>query len=132
MKRTRIAPVSRKRKIAIPKRTELRLTQLSRQPMCEGLIDGCNNQATDVHELINRSQRSSSWLEPDLFVSLCRPCHRFVTDNPKWAKDHYFTLSAWQYIVSELKDAAWRYRNDRFECKSKTCKVSHLPPAESA
>ena len=125
MKRSRIKPVSQKRSEAIPKRQELRQAQLTRKSLCEARIATlCQIGATDVHKLINRSQRSTAWLEPELFVSLCRKCHSWVTQNPKWANRHGLSLSAWQYepkIIAQAKQV-------RTKCNEKDCVIDHMEP----
>ena len=122
MKRSRINPVSKKRRDAIPQRKALRDEQLRRQPQCQaGLID-CRCTATDVHEIINRSQRSTSWLEPEYFLSLCRPCHHWVTTHPLWSKHHGFTLSAYQHRLEWVEAA----RRARAACRNQACLFDHL------
>lgn len=122
MKRSRINPVSKKRREQIPQRSALREAQLRRRPDCEARLSNCTRKATDVHEIINRSQRSTSWLEPELFVSLCRSCHQWVTEHPLWSKRHGFTLSA-VHSDSEHLDAA---ANARVTCRDQQCEHDHV------
>ena len=123
MKRTSIRRVSQKRWAQIPERQELRQIQLVGAPNCEAKIEGvCEIHATDVHELINRSQMRNSWLTPELFVSLCRPCHHFVTVYPLWAKKHGYTLSSWQYAPFNIEKA----QRIRGKCRDKTCTKDHM------
>jgi hypothetical protein len=123
MKRSRINPVSKKRSEAIPERQELRRIQLSRKPHCEARIDNiCQRRATDVHEVINRSQRSTAWLEPELFVSLCRSCHAMVTINPDFANRHGLHLSSWQFNEETMTLAA----QIRGQCTNPACTVNHM------
>jgi hypothetical protein len=123
VKRTSIRRISQKRWAKIPERQNLRAVQLAQSPRCEAALDDiCEHRAVDVHEIVNRSQRSTSWLEPDLFVSLCRPCHRWVTAHPLWSKKHGYTLSNWQAKPYYL-DAARRARQD---CTDPRCTDDHL------
>jgi hypothetical protein len=122
MKRSRISPMSKKRREALPQRQALRAEQLRHTPRCEAALHDCDKQACDVHEVINRSQRSTAWLEPEYFVSLCRPCHHWVTTNPLWSKQHGYTLSAYQYRPEWVAAA----KRARATCASKTCLFDHL------
>ena len=122
LKRSRINPVSKKRRKAIPERQRLRAEQLSQSPWCEACLDGCKLTASDVHEVINRSQRSTSWLESQFFVSLCRNCHAWVTTHPIWSRHHGYTLSAYQ-SEQEWLDRAERARK---LCRDQTCMIDHV------
>jgi hypothetical protein len=115
-------PVSAKRAAQIPERRRLREQQLLTHPLCEARIDGlCGRRATDVHELINRSQRATAWLEPELFVSLCRSCHGYVTTQPLWARKHGLNLQSWAGNV-EIE----RARSVRGVCKDRSCMTDHM------
>jgi len=121
MKRSPINRMSLKRKVENGFRKDLRDNQLRAQPLCEAKIENlCGRRATDVHEIINRSQRSTSWLEPDLFVSLCRQCHSYVTTHPLWARKHALSLASWR--TAEDVEAA---RKIRGLCKKKDCTTDH-------
>ena len=123
MKRTSIRRASQKRSEAIPERQELRRIQLSRKGLCEARIALlCQKRATDVHEVINRSQRGTAWLEQELFVSLCRACHRWVTDEPLWSRRHGLSLSSWQ-AQPEMIARATQLRGN---CTNRTCSVDHM------
>lgn len=114
-------PISPKRRSQIQYRQTLRLQHLSEMPWCEvGLAGHCRVTATDVHEIINRSQRSTAWLEPDLFVSACRPCHAWITGRPLWAQRHGYHLKSWQHHRVE------RAREIRGTCRDKECTLDHL------
>jgi len=122
MKRSRINPVSKKRREQIPLRQDLRRSQLIRKPQCEARLVDCQRKATDVHEVINRSQRSTSWLEPELFLSLCRSCHKWITEHPLWSRHHGFTLSSYQNDEASLSAAA----HVRGVCGDRKCLIDHL------
>ena len=115
-------PISNKRQSQMAERKKLREHQLSVRPLCEAKIhDLCQGRATDVHEIINRSQRSTSWLEPDLFVSLCRHCHSYATTHPLWARKHGLSLQSWAHDIDVVRAASVRGF-----CKDRTCTVDHM------
>ena len=114
--------ISTKRLAQMSERKKLREHQLSQRPLCEAQIDAiCGRRATDVHEIINRSQRSTSWLEPALFVSLCRHCHSYVTTHPLWARKHGLSLQSWAHDIDVV-----RASSVRGFCKDHTCTVDHM------
>ena len=82
------------------KQTGLRRTlvahHLEMTPYCEASLIGlgCSLVASDVHEIVPRGRRPGAHLDPELFVSLCRICHRWVTDRPDWANRHGLLLGA--------------------------------------
>ena len=98
----------------------LRLEYLSKNPRCQARLQGCWGAAHEVHEVINRSQRSTSWLEPDKFVGLCSSCHGWVTTHPTWANGHGYTLLQGQH--HELEAA----REARSACHDRGCAEHHL------
>lgn len=51
-------------------------------------------QATEVHELKSRA-RGGSITDPDNCVPLCHECHRWVTENPKQAREDGWLLNSW-------------------------------------
>lgn len=77
-------------------RSECRESVLFRsQGRCEANLGGmCTQRATDVHERLTRA-RGGSIYDPDNCVALCRPCHRYITDNPKWSDEEGWTLNSW-------------------------------------
>ena len=120
--RKAIKRVSDKRSAKIPERQALRADQLRRKPRCEARLQGCMAEATDVHEIVNRSQDAEAWLKPHLFLSLCRPCHHWVTTHPIWARHHGYTLSRVHDDPQHL-DAAARARA---RCASPKCMNDHM------
>lgn len=89
-------PVSKKRRKEAPLRRALVDQHLSITPYCEATLVGldCTFEASDVHEVIPRGRRPGAHLDPELFVSLCRNCHTWLTGNPSWATRHGYMLSA--------------------------------------
>jgi hypothetical protein len=49
--------------------------------------------------------RASCWLEPELCLGMCRPCHRWVTEHPRHAQELGLALAGWQ-VEARLKDLA--------------------------
>lgn len=94
MKRSRIKPVSAKRRSITKARRETRERVLERDKFaCQAQIPGCSFHATDVHELKSRA-RGGSILEDANCISLCRTCHAWITEHPKWATERGFLLHA--------------------------------------
>ena len=96
MKRSPIAPMSAKRRAALPARAEVRETVLERdeyrcqfwtrvyasgKPVPLDAPIACGGPL-DVHEIIPRSAWPDGWLVVDNCVTLCRRAHEWVTDNP--------------------------------------------------
>lgn len=99
-----IKPLSDRAKAKGRKRKTLREAFLTTHPRCEA----CGVPATDVHEIIRRSQTKDAELRPELFISLCRPCHTFFTDNPAKGHEGGFVLWGWEDSPDNLDIAASR------------------------
>lgn len=124
MKRSPLRPISAKRRAEGDLRRELRVEQLNREPYCEANAEGCRHLASDVHEIVRRSQRPGAHLEPALFVSLCRPCHAWVTTHPVWAMHHGYALHQWEATDDNLEKAR-RLRHPS-ACRDKRCMDDHM------
>lgn len=97
LKRTSgLKKVSKKRSKDNTLRRVLVRQHLELTPYCEASLIGlgCTLQATDVHEIVPRGRRPGAQLEPELFCSLCRICHSWVTTHPDWADRHGLMLGA--------------------------------------
>lgn len=96
LKRTGLRPVSKKRLALRGKRDKVRDQVLERdQNACQaGILGLCTYHATDVHEILTRG-RGGSIYDPDNCISLCRSCHTYITDNPKWAEENGFIIPSW-------------------------------------
>lgn len=100
MKRTRLRRVtplrrmSKKRQRMAPLRRALVAQLLETYPWCQRCFV---KRAVDCHELKNRSQGGDP-LDPTGIATLCRPCHTWVTDNPKAAHDEGWTRWSWEDI----------------------------------
>lgn len=83
----RLAPVSKRRRAALPTRAEVRRQVLARDGGCVarryGWTDRCwhpADEATlDVHEVVPRGRWRAGWLVPDNCVTLCRKHHDRAT-----------------------------------------------------
>lgn len=68
---------------------------LAEHPWCQARIEGvCVGRAVDVHELWRRSQ-GGDILNPDEQITACRPCHEWVTREPR--KAEALRLSRWRW-----------------------------------
>jgi len=96
VKPTRLRQISAKRAKSLPLRRKLVKAHLEETPYCEATLlgIGCTFTATDVHEVISRGRRPGAELTPELFVSLCRVCHTWLTGEPSWAERHGYALHA--------------------------------------
>lgn len=97
LKRTKgLNKVSSKRRKETPVRRVLVEQHLSLTPYCEATLIGlgCSIIASDVHEIVPRGRRPGAHLDPELFVSLCRKCHSWVTTHPDWSERHGLMLGA--------------------------------------
>ena len=120
MKRSRPKPMSQKRLAELPLRKKVREAVLERDEyLCQiGLFPTCSRHATDVHEILTRA-RGGSTTDPDNCISLCRGCHRFITENTKWGEQHGFVLPSWagvpEIVAAARARAVWISGLDRLE-----------------
>ena len=124
MKRSPIRPVSAKRQASNKVRARLVARQLDKFPTCQAGLEGCSGRALDVHEIIQRSARPGAQLDAGLFLSLCRFCHSYITDQWSFAWNHGYVLRGWQdsrgWIV-----VADRLRHDHC-ARDKKCNELHM------
>jgi len=102
-----VRPVSKKRAAQAGARADCREAVLARDHLCRGHgltpVD-CRTVPSEVHELGRGAYRSSCFLEPELCIALCRPCHRWVTEHPILAQERGLALAGWE-IERLLKEA---------------------------
>lgn len=92
-RRTRLRPVSDKRRAIQRQRRELVDRVLTTRPRCEvgDIIRGtdrihpCHIWATDVHEPLTRA-RGGSIIDEDNTLSVCRSCHDWIHHHPSEAQ----------------------------------------------
>lgn len=113
MKRSRIKPVSdKRRKVNADRRELIKDIIKERGPLCEAQIPiVCTGLASDAHEVLTRARAGSDkWLlTPENILLLCRQCHTFITENDAWSKENGFLISWSVNIMADL-EAAFRAR----------------------
>jgi len=120
LRRSQLSPISKKRKDKMKTRRYLVEAQLWNHPHCQR----CGLGAVDVHEIINRSQTKDAELRPELFLSLCRPCHSWITTNPRKSKAHGFALPPWMDDPRGLLHAA---KHRKLPCaNNNNCEDDHI------
>lgn len=88
-RRTRLSPMSKKRRKVSVARRDFVADILSRRTRCEAgsLIRShdtqhrCFGYSTDVHEVLTRA-RGGDILDPDNVRAICRRCHDWIHDHP--------------------------------------------------
>lgn len=124
MKRSPLRAKSKKRTADDRTRRNLVEDYLEEHWACGAKLPLCGVKATDVHELVNRSQLPGAQLIPELFLGLCRRCHSHITTHPRWAHAHGFLLHAWDYEQHGIAAliAAQEARNT---CRDISCPYDH-------
>lgn len=85
-------PRSKKMESLYVERRKIVAELLRSQPLCER----CSSAyATDVHEIKTRA-RGGSILDKENLACLCRPCHTWVTQNPKLALEQGWLKNSWE------------------------------------
>src|SRR4029077_18671490 len=80
-----IRRVSKVRRTRLTKYAELRLAFLRERLYCEV----CKTKvSTQVHHLAGRQGQKLTYFEH--CIAVCFGCHRFIHDNPKWARENGF------------------------------------------
>ena len=69
----------------------LRLKKLSETPDCEAKLGGCTVKAEEIHHNAGRVQWRYVYLP--WFLSICRSCHDFATENSEQAIELGISLS---------------------------------------
>ncbi len=98
MKRTRLKPVSDKRRARLNLRRQTRNHVLQRdQYVCQARhAPGDCAGVLDVHEKIRRSQWAAGIYDVDNCVTVCRRHHEWITGNPQAAHDLGLVLWSWE------------------------------------
>lgn len=78
-RRTRIKPMSDKRRAQVGPRQDVVAAVLAAHPFCQAR--GCRKRSTDCHEPGKRSQ-GADILDPEQCLALCRDHHRWAHLNP--------------------------------------------------
>ena len=93
MKRTRLSPISNKRKKELAEYRKVREQFLHDNRMCEaglifainGVETGCTKEATQVHHVAKR--RGKMLCDTSKFVATCHACHMYLESNKKLARE---------------------------------------------
>ncbi len=63
--------------------------------ICEATIpEICSGVPSDIHEIKTRGRGGNYWNDQENVLALCRPCHSFITTNPKWSLANGFVVHA--------------------------------------
>lgn len=80
-----IAPVSKKRQVAMDEYSKKRLAFLALHPSCQAKLVSCTGKATDVHHKAGRV--GDNYLNMNTWLAACRSCHSWIETNPVEAKE---------------------------------------------
>jgi len=70
--------------------TKLRRKFMEANPICNAALHCCSGLSTDVH---HKKGRGEYHLVVDTWLSVCRPCHNWIEENPDEAKELGFSES---------------------------------------
>jgi len=90
MKRSPLRKVSKKRSKELREYSKLRKEFLKRRPYCEIFEACCTRIATTIHHMNHRE--NLRLLDKSWWLPACLPCHRFITDQPAYARANGFTI----------------------------------------
>jgi 5-methylcytosine-specific restriction endonuclease McrA len=95
---------SKKREKEYVLRREIVEQMLATHPYCQacaafarfdGKVTFINNPATDIHEIVRRSQ-GGSILDNSNLLAVCRPCHNRIGNHPQLAFDLGLARHGWE------------------------------------
>jgi hypothetical protein len=86
-----IAPVSKKRQVAMDEYSKRRIAFLALHTTCQAKIPGCTALSSDVHHKIGRT--GDNYLNMNTWLAVCRSCHTWIETNPVEAKELGFSES---------------------------------------
>lgn len=87
LKRTRLNPVSKKRRVQNKEYSKVRTAYIAEHPRCEICTNG---RSTDIHHKIGRWGERLA--DDTFFMALCRECHEQIHKNPTWAYANGYLL----------------------------------------
>lgn len=90
--KSRLKPVSARRKVELRRYSELRKEYLEAHPMCMLTTKGirCPMQTTDIHHLAGRNGKRLT--DFSKVIGLCRQHHAFCHSNPAWARQNGYLI----------------------------------------
>lgn len=102
-RRTRLQPMSDKRRAAMPARAECRQLVIDR---ARGRCEACPivrpgaraRQGVDVHEILTRARAGdaiAAITDPANCLFVCRPCHDWITEHPIEAEQLGLVRHSW-------------------------------------
>lgn len=83
--KTRIANRSKKRAKQEREYAEQRSFFLLKWGYCQAKLPGCRGEATDIHHPEGRM--GDALLDQNNWLPVCRPCHTWIEEHPKEAKE---------------------------------------------
>lgn len=84
-RKTRLKPISDKRKAEHKTYMALRAVFLAKSHECQVCQKA---KAKDVHH--KKGRHSGNYLNTETWLAVCRPCHRWIHDNPAKAREQGF------------------------------------------
>lgn len=78
-----VAPVSKKRQVAMDEYGKKRHLFLIANPTCKAKLVGCSGPSTEVHHKAGRI--GDNYLNLNNWLAVCRSCHSWITDHSKEA-----------------------------------------------
>lgn len=96
---------SEKRERVYELRREFVNKLLNEHPYCEAKLDMCTLKAVDVHETWPRGRGGGILPGGNVFMCVCRLCHRWITDHPAEAHELGFVRHSWEVSDAEREAA---------------------------
>lgn len=93
MKRSRVNPMSARRRKEIKRYRELRIPFLQRNPICQCIKpDGlrCRKSSQQVH---HRKGRHDCYLAVITWMAVCPECHDLIEQHRDWAKERGYLIN---------------------------------------
>jgi len=78
---------------------EKRLIFLAHNPQCQIQVQGCTNEATEIH---HRCRRGPHLNDTGTWMSACRNCHDWVETHASQARAMGFILTLRKSLISSL------------------------------
>lgn len=89
-RRVVLRPMSKRRQREAKEYSNLRKEFLEKRPICEAhhIVTGEAKvfaASTDVHHM--KGRYGGNYLNRDSWLAVCRQCHTFIHEHPKWARE---------------------------------------------
>lgn len=85
--RTPIPRVSKKRQKETVEYLKIRTEYLNEHKLCEAKLPGCSGFSTEIHHIKGGEERSTTYLDTNYFMAICRTCHNRVHLKPAEARE---------------------------------------------